>query len=55
MKFFEFIVLAFSESLSSTYSPVQAVLSNKRGKMDFLTVFPENFCPPLLNHVPATP
>ena len=33
MKFFEFIVFTFSESLSGTYSPVQAVLSNKRGKI----------------------
>ena len=55
-KFFEFIVFTFSESLSGTYSPVRAVLSNKRGKMDFFTVFfPNLFWPPLLNHVPATP
>ena len=34
-KCFEFIVFVFSESLSDTCSPVQAVLSNKRGKMFF--------------------
>ena len=38
---FEFI--AFSECLSGTYSPVQAVLSSKRGKMDFFAVFPKVF------------
>ena len=54
-KFFEFIVFAFSESLSGTYSPDRAVLSNKRGKMDFFKVFSETFWPPLLNYVPATP
>ena len=35
MKVFESIVFAFSESLSGTYSSVQAVLSNKREKMFF--------------------
>ena len=42
-KFFEFIVFAFSESLSGTYSPVKAVLSNKRGKMDFFYGFFRKF------------
>ena len=44
-----------SGTLSGTYSPVRAVLSNKRGKMDYLTVFPKILRLPLLNHVPATP
>ena len=38
-----FIVFAFSKSLSGTYSPVRAVLSNKRRKMDFFTVFGRNY------------
>ena len=54
-KFFEFVVFAFSESLSGTYLPVRAVLSNKRGKMDFFTVFPETFLAAIINSCSCNP
>ena len=52
---FEFIGLAFSESLISTYSPVQAILSNKSGKMSFFTVFTETFSSAILKSCSFNP
>ena len=44
-----------SESLSGTYLPVRAVLSNKHGKMDFFTVFPETFLAAIINSCSCNP
>ena len=50
---FEFV--AFSESLSGTYSPVQAVLSSKCGKMDFFCGFPESFLSAIIESYSCNP
>ena len=50
-----FFFFPLSESLSGTYSPVRAVLSNKRGKMDFFTVFPKTFLAAIIKSCSCNP